>query len=465
MKKLQLDAIAFLFIIVVLGATNFINVNKAEVSEMENRSLKQKPELKISALLDGSYFRNYTEYYSDTFILRDRFLKISNNLQQMLFIKDTDVKIILSNKSEEYNNVPKATDNKKLWDIESQSFLPDFLSGNGPNKNEGVAENTPENTSESTSSTATPVSTKKPYNEGDGVGYWLVIDGKAVELFKFNKDNFDFYAQVLNEYNQKIGNKMPVYSLIAPTNSEFVQLSKYQGITDSQNNAIEYLNSKFSDGITTVNTYDVLNQHKDEYIYFRSDHHWTALGAYYAYTSFMKTKGEEPIPLEEYQMVKIDNFLGSTYAKTRDKSIEKNPDTIYAYLPFVDYKYEKHRYYECSEADIIDMKYADTELDKYLVFLSAGNATWAKISTENKNGKKLLVIKDSYGNSFVPFLLPHYEEIYVIDPRFYDFNTSEKNISDFIESREINELLFVNYMENVNYREFMLSLKGLIDNE
>ena len=112
MKRLQVDAIAFLFIIGILGIANFINVNKPKVSEMENRALKQKPELKVSALLDGSYFRDYTEYYSDTFILRDRLLKISNDIQQALFIKDSDVKIIVSDKSKEYNKVPEATADK-----------------------------------------------------------------------------------------------------------------------------------------------------------------------------------------------------------------------------------------------------------------------------------------------------------------------------------------------------------------
>ena len=91
MKRLQLDAIAFLLIISVLGIANLINVNKPKVSEMENRALKQKPQLKVSALLDGSYFKDYNEYYSDTFILRDRLLKISNDIQQALFIKDSDV--------------------------------------------------------------------------------------------------------------------------------------------------------------------------------------------------------------------------------------------------------------------------------------------------------------------------------------------------------------------------------------
>lgn len=79
-----------------------------------------------------------------------------------------------------------------------------------------------------------------------------------------------------------------------------------------------------------------------------------------------------------------------------------------------------------------------------------------------QNGKKLLVIKDSYGNSFVPFLLPHYEEIYVIDPRFYDFNTIGMDVIDFIHNKGINELLFVNYMENVNYKEYMHSLDNLM---
>lgn len=445
MKKIQIDTIAFLLIISILGIVNFAVINKPEVSELENRALKQKPDFTLAALADGSFFTDYNEYYNDTFIFRDNILKLSSNIQQSMFFSGSDVKIIVSDKSKEYNTAP---DNQNTDESSNDQKNPEST-------NEGINVKEPQETPQ-------PTPTQKQYNESDGVGYWLVIDGKAVELFKFNKDSFDYYAEVLNEYYARLGNKMSVYSLIAPTNSEFVQLRQYKGITDSQNNAIGYLSTKFTDGITAVNAYDILNEHKDEYIYFRSDHHWTALGAYYAYRAFMETKGEEPVPLENYEEVQIDNFLGSTYAKTRDKSIEKNPDTIYAYKPFVNYKYEMHHYNECDEAEIIDMKYADTKLDKYLVFLSSGDSTWAVINTDNKNGKKLLVIKDSYGNSFVPFLLPHYEEIYVLDPRFYDFNTIGMDVIDFIHDKGINELLFVNYMENVNYKEYMHSLDNLM---
>ena len=431
MKRIQLDTMVFLLIIFVLGVTNIAIVNKPKISELENRALKQKPQFSVAALKSGSYFKDYSEYFTDTFILRDRLLKLSGDIRQILLSNSSGARMVVSGKSEEI--VSTVRENKTV------------------NENGG---------NQKPASQSSP--SKKQYNESDGVGYWLVMDGKAVELFKFNKENFEYYARVLNMYNAKLGDKIPIYSLIAPTNSEFVQLKNYSGITDSQNNAIDYLNSKFSSNITAVNAYDILNQHKNEYIYFRSDHHWTALGAYYAYSAFMQSKNEKPVPLEKYKTVKIDNFLGSSYSKTMDKSIEKNPDTINAYIPFTKYKYEMHHYYQHNEAEIIDMKYAQTKKDKYLVFLSSGDATWAVIKTDVKNGKKLLVVKDSYGNSFVPFLLPHYEEIYVIDPRFYDYDTIGKDVVGFIDSNGINEVLFVNYMENVNSKEFMSGVESLI---
>lgn len=444
MKKFQLDTIVFLGLILIFGIANFVNLNKPEVSELENRALKQKPDFTLSALASGSYFNDYNEYYNDTFILRDKLLKISSDIRQALFFNVSDAKIIVSDKSKEVSTVGEV------------SNVEDKKTGSGEETN-------PTMETQCTPQAATPTP-EKNYNESEGVGYWLVIDGKAVELFKFNKGNFEYYAEVLNKYNERLEGKIPIYSLIAPTNSEFVELKKYKGITDSQNNAIKYLDTKFSSGITSVNVYDILNNHKDEYIYFRSDHHWTALGAYYGYSAFMQTKNEEVVPLEKYKTVQIDNFLGSSYSKTMAKSIEKNPDTIYAYIPFVNYQYEMHHWNNSNQAEIIDMKYAKTKKDKYLVFLSSGDATWAVIRSDNKNGKKLLVIKDSYGNTIVPFLLPHYEEIYVVDPRFYDHETSG-NLIDFIGSKGINEILFVNYMEDVNSKEFMSGVEGLMNNK
>ncbi|MDD4769233.1 MAG: DHHW family protein, partial [Eubacteriales bacterium] len=113
------------------------------------------------------------------------------------------------------------------------------------------------------------------------------------------------------------------------------------------------------------------------------------------------------------------------------------------------------------KADIIDMKYANEITDKYLAFMSSGGANWSVVKTDVHNGEKVMVIKDSFGNAFVPFLLPHYEEIYIVDPRFYNVSTTG-NIVDFVKENGINEVVFCIYMEDVNWHKFMSSVEHLL---
>jgi len=467
MKKLRYDTVAFLLIIALLGLANILNFNKPKISQLENRKLKERPKLTLSTLLSGDYFRDYEEYYSDTFILRDWMVKSSRDIRKAMSLGHSGVELIVTH---EPGQVQEGSKGNNLTSSNGNSAGSDSVSGNTVSEDQtasgSIAGNAGNNTSDngssgtdsghnggenSNSGQEEPV---KEFDENKNAGYWLVIDGKAVQLFKFNKEGMSYYSEVLNKYREKIGNDVNMYSLIAPTAGEFVKLKKYKGITDSQNDAIDFLRSKLDRSIKSVNVYDALNKHKDEYIYFKTDHHWTALGAYYAYAAFMELKGETPVPLEKYEERKIEGFLGSTYTKTLNKDLEKNPDTIYVYMPFTNYKYEMYYGKECKEAEIIDMSYAKGK-DKYLVFLSSGGATWSVIKTDIHNGKKLLVMKDSFGNTLVPFLLPHYEEIYVVDSRFYSKYSTGKNIVEFIKDNGINEILFAHYMEDVNWKEFM----------
>ena len=101
------------------------------------------------------------------------------------------------------------------------------------------------------------------------------------------------------------------------------------------------------------------------------------------------------------------------------------------------------------------MSYAEGSSDKYLIFMSTGGATWSVIKTDVHNGKKIMVMKDSFGNAWVPFLLPHYEEIFVEDASFYINYTTGMTIPEFIEEHGIQELVFLFYMEDVNWTKFM----------
>ena len=174
----------------------------------------------------------------------------------------------------------------------------------------------------------------------------------------------------------------------------------------------------------------------------------------------METRGETGA-VGKYRQVDLEGFLGSSYSKTLDKSLEQNPDTLSVYLPFTEYEFTQYGT-EARESKVIDLQYADSKTDKYLVFISSGGGTWGLIKTEVPNGRRILVVKDSFGNALVPFLLPHYEEIYVVDSRFYSIGAAGGNILQFIEKNEINEVLFVNYMENVNWHKFMEGVEALM---
>lgn len=449
MKKLKLDTIFFILFISVLGLANIFNSNKPIVSKLENRALKAMPQFSLSSIIQGEYQRDFEEYYSDTFISRDDLVKISKAVSKAMEFLGPDITIV---KSVEDVQLPLQT---PAGEDKTPSALPD---------NTGIPPETEAGTpSESNTEASTPAPTpEKDFGDEPNVGYWMVVDGKAVQLFKFNKENFDYYADVLNKYRKALGNGVKIYSMIPPTNGEFLQLKKYKGITDSQNDALDYLKSKLDESISTVDLFAALNKHKDEYIYFRTDHHWTALGAYYGYNAFMEIKGESPYSLDQYEKIDLGDFLGSSYTKTLDKSLEKNPDNIVAYKPLINHVFTIYKGNEGTQADIIDFKYADDISKKYLVFLSSGGATWSKVETDIKNGKKIMVVKDSFGNMLVPFLVPHYEEIYVVDSRFYSKYLTGKNIVEFVKDNGINEVLFCIYMEDVNWHKFMSGVENML---
>lgn len=460
MRRLRVDAVFFIIILALLGLANFLNTEKPAVSELENRALEKPPEFTPDAVFSGEYFKSFENYYSDTFIFRDGIVKASRDMRQAFSFMEPDVSIVTA--YEELQTPPELQKEERQEHVTGPVERADTAAGTTASQEAGSS-----GAGQAEAQDGQPESAPVAPDDGDdiNVGYWLVVDGKAVQLFKFNRENFDYYASVLNRYKEKLGGGVKLYSMIAPSASEFVKLKKYKGITDSQNEALGYLKSRLDPSILSINVYDSLNRHTDEYIYFRTDHHWTALGAYYGYCAFMEARGEEPVPLEKYDKVELEGFLGSSYSKTLSKSLEKNPDSITVYKPYTKHEFTTYYGKEGQRTEVIDMKYADSKTNKYLVFISSGGGTWGVIKTDVNNGKRIMVMKDSFGNALVPFLLPHYEEIYIVDSRFYSISAAGKDILRFIGDNGINEVLFMNYMENVNWHKFMNGVQKLMGEE
>ncbi len=192
---------------------------------------------------------------------------------------------------------------------------------------------------------------------------------------------------------------------------------------------------------------DALELHDDSYIYYKTDHHWTALGAYFAYEEWCRQNCLS-VSLSEFEAQTVtDSFRGSLYSKVLNTdcaydSIElytlQNEPTYTVY-----YNFGKTQSNSCYEPEHL------REKDKYQVFLN-GNHPEVTIQTEQKNGKHLLILKDSFANAFIPYLIPHYESIHIVDLRYFN-----QDINTYIQENNINEVLFlfniINFAEDKNF--------------
>ncbi len=183
---------------------------------------------------------------------------------------------------------------------------------------------------------------------------------------------------------------------------------------------------------TYLDVKDTLINHKDEYIYYRTDHHWTTLGAYYAYVEWAKDAGFTPLSQEEFDIeLASDEFLGTLHSKV---NLKMKPDEMYLYKIKKDMDFKV----TINLVEETDSLYDYTALegkDKYSVYMS-GNNSLVEVKTNNTNGRKLLVIKDSYSHCFVPFALNHFEETHLVDFRYYN-----SSIKEYMEQEGITDVL------------------------
>ena len=392
-KALNANIILFLAPLICLGFLNLVN-DKPTISELENRALKERPKLTAEKVFAGEFFKEFEEYFADTFIFRENFVKFSRD------IKD--------------------------WRGFSEEDQATVITRGGANFAAG---------------------------EQGKTGSILVLKDRAMYIHYFNPAALELYATAINTLEQRLSDDVKIYSLIAPTQIEFIDNKKSKEVSAPEKKSIDYVNDRLNK-VTPVDAYATIKDSWGEYLYFRTDHHWTALGAYRAYTALMKATGDKAVPLEKYSVQEIAPFLGSMHTTTLNKNLEKKPDTLQLYQPFTKHQYYVYWSSTPAQRDMLEMTNAKNK-HKYGIFLG-GDIPLGKIVTQVKNGKKILVIKDSYGNAFVPFLIPHYEEIYVVDPRHY-----KEGVVQLIQDNKIQEVLFINNTDtlvDIGFPELLLKL-------
>jgi hypothetical protein len=320
-------------------------------------------------------------------------------------------------------------------------------------------------TTVATTAETTPAETVKPID----TGAILVIGDRAVEHYYGVESALKKYGKVIGNIKAALPD-VRVFAVFCPTAIEFTAPEDYQKGNRSQKWAAETAYAALPDTVIPVDVWSALNAHKNEYLYFRTDHHWTQRGAYYAYTAFAATAGFTPYALSDYESGKIEGFVGTMYtflgSHPARQALKENPDTVEYFLPMTT---SKAQYFSSGAlTGGVSIPIVSENGDKfstswkYGIFLSGDHPVIRIQNQTVKNGKKLLVTKESYGNALVPFLTDHYEEVYVVDPR--EFNASGKpslNLTKKAKEWGITDIACVNYAFSATSSGFMNMLASL----
>lgn len=284
-------------------------------------------------------------------------------------------------------------------------------------------------------------------------GVYLGKNGYLMEAFNApSQTQYDATVNAMTSFAQKHSD-LKQYALIAP-NSVNILKSNLPAFApaDDQNPWIDKLkDSLTSAGVTFIDIRDTFTDHKAEDLYYHTDHHWTTLGAYYAYLQAAAVMGID-ISSDSYDKAPVSQtFKGTLSAKSGFRSGETDEldvflpngdNTLSSVVNYVDEQKKSASFYDTSKLNT---------RDKYALFFG-GNHAQIKISTPTESNNTLLVLKDSYANSFVPFLAQHYRKIIMIDPRYY-----YGDLEQLLQVENVQEVLYL-YNANTFFADTSLEL-------
>ena len=287
-----------------------------------------------------------------------------------------------------------------------------------------------------------------------------VVGNSAYELFTYRESSAKAYAKAVNALAKDLDGKAEVYDMVIPLSSGITFPDNLVDKIDSTNqrDAMLSIMGMMNSQVKSVDIYDALMKHRKEYIYFRTDHHWTALGAYYAYTALCEEMGIEPEKLEEYETREFEGFVGSFYNDTKNESLKKHPDVITAYLPKSEAKMHvtpaKGQDYDW---DIIyDVSAYGASL-KYSTFIASDNPFTEITNQTLTDESACIVVKESFGNAFVPFLVDHYQHVYVVDYRYW-----QGNLAKLAEEKKAKDVILLNNLSMIRNQYLVGQLQGVM---
>lgn len=421
----------FFWVLGIMTVVSFIIPLRPTQSFSEKRNLAEFPEFSLEALADGSYFDDITLWFSDTFPGRENWISMSTAISSL----HGHSEIAIQGDLDINDAIPVET-------VEMQ--VPVTEPEQQPDSDTPV---------ETKATEATEPAETEPEEWGGVNAEEFEISNSAViqigdtafNALGFTKHYSDQYVDMINRFADVMEDKgVQVISCIAPTAIGILVEPEYLKLLQSarQDEMLEYLQSNMNDNIVKVDTVSELLKHNNEYLFFRTDHHWTALGAYYSYVALCDAMGYEAAPLDSFREWNQGDFKGSIYYKAKYPTKLK-VDEVIAYVPDDDivctHSKDGWTFYDTQLISDVTTWAIDC---RYLCFLSGGTTITKVVNNDLPDAPNCVVVIDSFGNAFVPFLTQNYHTIYAIDYRKY----KAMDLQQFCELNDIDQVIVAPYM-------------------
>ena len=453
-NKKDFFATPFFVVLIILTIVAFIIPLRPTRSYNEKRNLAQFPEFSMEALVSGSYFDDINTWFSDTFPGRETWIEGAIFMQSLHGHSDVSIHGQINN-----NDIPDGPASTELVELPEETE-PELISD----------ETEPPATRPPLELVEMPTVSVEEWGGVDGNAADLMISGtvimigdSAFNIFNASQYASDQYAKIINNFADIMAEKdVRVINAMAPQAVGIMVEQQYMEKLrcNDQEATLDYILGQMNDNVIKVDAFHRLVEHNDEYLYFRTDHHWTALGAYYTYQEICEMAGMEAAALEDFELWDQGEFAGTIYYEVTKRN-RLRLDTCYAYYPpgnlttiITDDKYGTF------ETDVLtDMSNAGKHA-KYYVFIYGDNALTEITNHDIPEGKSCVVIKDSFGNPMVPFLTQNYHRVYALDFRYYN----KMNLQQFVEAYEIDDVIFCHMLgmsQSDGVNQMFKSLCGL----
>jgi hypothetical protein len=417
--------IVYNVIIIAVFATAVIIFNflpRTKYSELEKREMATFPDYTFEKLKDNSLTKEISSWYSDSEPFRDELMSASMEVRDKMRAHLDEENAITVHSAENSTTESVSTPGAGATASEIEEY-----------ENHVTAD---ENAKMASAGIIVVGAAPK---------------ARALMVYGGNENGGGEYIKAVNEYKQELPG-VHIYSMVVPIATEYYLPDKVREASNPELPTIKHIYGSLK-GVTPIDAYSALARHVEEDIYLRTDHHWSPLGAYYAAEAFAKTAGVPFQSLSAYDRKEVKNVVGSMYGYSKDMAIKNSPETFVYYVPrnvnytttFINYTLNKdYKITGISKpyTGPFFYKMKDGSGTAYSTFMGS-DMKLTKVVTSTGSNRRLLIIKDSYGNAVPGYLFYSFGEIHVVDFRYFT-----PNLKKYVKENGITDLLFVTNIYN-----------------